>query len=97
MAVAAADASGAVLDSHATQAGFSPMDDAASSAPALQPNAAPTAVAVRHAHVADDETSRLAPRAPVRRETPIWTYVSVGFTFGLVLLGIYHLVGLLAH
>ena len=103
MAAAAADASasasaaGANLDSHATQAGFSSTDDAASSAPALQPSAAPAAVAVRHAHVADDETSRLAPRAPARRETPIWTYVSVGFTFGLVLLGIYHLVGLLAH
>jgi hypothetical protein len=100
MAAAAADASGgaagAGLDSHATQAGFSSTDDAASSAPALQP-AAPAAVAVRHAPVADDETSRLAPRAPARRETPIWTYVSVGFTFGLVLLGIYHLVGLLAH
>jgi hypothetical protein len=31
------------------------------------------------------------------RETPIWTYVGVGFTFGLALLGIYQLYGLLAH
>ena len=36
------------------------------------------------------------PRKP-RRETPIWTYVGVGFAFGLVLLGIYQLYGLLAH
>jgi hypothetical protein len=36
------------------------------------------------------------PRKP-RRETPVWTYVGVGFAFGLVLLGIYWLYGLLAH
>jgi hypothetical protein len=36
------------------------------------------------------------PRKP-RRETPIWTYIGVGFAFGLVLLGIYQLYGLLAH
>ncbi|HEY6475182.1 MAG TPA: hypothetical protein VI456_01290, partial [Polyangia bacterium] len=36
------------------------------------------------------------PRKP-RRETPVWTYVGVGFAFGLVLLGIYQLYGLLAH
>jgi len=43
-----------------------------------------------------------APAAPAaekqpRRQTPIWTYVGVGFAFGLVLLGIYQLYGLLAH
>jgi hypothetical protein len=32
-----------------------------------------------------------------KRETPIWTYVGVGVTFGLVLIGIYQLVGYLAH
>ncbi|HSZ84195.1 MAG TPA: hypothetical protein VLA14_18045 [Polyangia bacterium] len=37
-----------------------------------------------------------APR-PQPRQAPIWTYVGVGFTFGLVLLGIYQLVGRLAH
>ncbi len=36
------------------------------------------------------------PRKP-RRETPVWTYVGLGFAFGLVLLGIYQLYGLLAH
>jgi hypothetical protein len=40
------------------------------------------------------EPTRLAPQ---RRQTPIWTYVGVGFTFGLALLGIYQLVGRLAH
>ena len=37
-----------------------------------------------------------AARTP-SRQAPIWTYVGVGFTFGLVLLGIYQLVGRLAH
>ena len=31
------------------------------------------------------------------KQTQIWTYVGVGFAFGLVLLGIYQLYGLLAH
>ncbi|HET6284250.1 MAG TPA: hypothetical protein VFH73_25060 [Polyangia bacterium] len=47
--------------------------------------------------VTDDKTSRVVQRRPSRREAPIWTYVGVGFTFGLVLLGIYRLVGALAH
>ena len=42
-----------------------------------------------------------AGTAPVekqpRQQTKIWTYVGVGFAFGLVLLGIYQLYGLLAH
>jgi hypothetical protein len=37
-----------------------------------------------------------AAQAP-RRQAPIWTYIGVGFTFGLALLGIYQLVGRLAH
>jgi hypothetical protein len=46
----------------------------------------------------DDKTAptRAAGRAP-QKQTPIWTYVGVGFAFGLVLLGIYQLVGRLAH
>jgi hypothetical protein len=32
-----------------------------------------------------------------QKQTQIWTYVGVGFAFGLVLLGIYQLYGLLAH
>jgi hypothetical protein len=45
------------------------------------------------------EPARPAPEKPrsPKRETPIWTYVGVGFTFGLALLGIYQLYGLLAH
>jgi hypothetical protein len=54
---------------------------------------------------ASDPRKRPEPAAPVtaekprqpRRETPVWTYVGVGFAFGLVLLGIYQLYGLLAH
>ncbi|HSY38873.1 MAG TPA: hypothetical protein VLA79_05075, partial [Polyangia bacterium] len=34
---------------------------------------------------------------PPQKQTQIWTYVGVGFAFGLVLLGIYQLYGLLAH
>jgi hypothetical protein len=30
-------------------------------------------------------------------ETPVWTYVGVGFVFGLALLGVYRLVIVLAH
>ena len=33
----------------------------------------------------------------IRRETPIWTYVGVGVAFGLALIGIWQLVGVLAH
>jgi hypothetical protein len=41
-------------------------------------------------------TAAEKPRKP-QRPTPIWTYVGVGFTFGLILLGIYQLYGILAH
>jgi hypothetical protein len=37
------------------------------------------------------------PTTAPARQAPIWTYVGVGFTFGLALLGIYQLVGRLAH
>jgi hypothetical protein len=38
-----------------------------------------------------------APTKEASRQAPIWTYIGVGFTFGLALLGIYQLVGRLAH
>ena len=41
-------------------------------------------------------TTAPAEKQP-RQQTQIWTYVGVGFAFGLVLLGIYQLYGLLAH
>jgi hypothetical protein len=50
-----------------------------------------------------DKVDKTKPtRAPVAapsptRQAPIWTYIGVGFTFGLALLGIYQLVGRLAH
>ncbi len=102
---AAADASAghAEEEGRSTQSGYSPTD--VSSAGAVAMTSASATSAPTHAHepaqprhtpATDDETSRMAAR-PAQRETPIWTYVSVGFTFGLVLLGIYHLVGLLAH
>jgi hypothetical protein len=107
MAVAAADPAllGGASEVRATQAGFSQTEVASSAAPTLPAPAlevhapaalAPTA-APRHVQHADDETSRVPTRAPGPKERPILAYVSVGFIFGLLLLGIYHLVGLLAH
>jgi hypothetical protein len=48
--------------------------------------------------VVDDKTAatRTAGSRP-KKQAPIWTYIGVGFTFGLALLGIYQLVGRLAH
>lgn len=46
----------------------------------------------------DDRTSPVrAVTAKKSRGIPVWTYVGVGFLFGLALLGIYQLVGVLAH
>ena len=42
-------------------------------------------------------TAVIEKDTPKKREAPIWTYVWVGFAFGLALLGIYQLVGLLSH
>jgi hypothetical protein len=44
----------------------------------------------------DRGADRDKPRKP-KRETPIWTYVAVGFTFGIALLGVYELYGLIGH
>ncbi|HVZ74322.1 MAG TPA: hypothetical protein VHJ20_18205 [Polyangia bacterium] len=46
---------------------------------------------------AEKVPARTTATRPAQRPTAIWTYVGVGFTFGLVLLGIYQLVGRLAH
>jgi hypothetical protein len=47
---------------------------------------------------AEDRTSPVrAVTAKKSRGIPVWTYVGVGFLFGLALLGIYQLVGVLAH
>ncbi len=46
----------------------------------------------------DDRTAPVrAVTAKKSRAIPVWTYVGVGFLFGLALLGIYQLVGVLAH
>jgi hypothetical protein len=50
------------------------------------------------APVMEDRTAPVrAASAKKSRGIPVWTYVGVGFLFGLALLGIYQLVGVLAH
>ena len=47
-----------------------------------------------------NESDRTAPNKAAKEqpgETPVWTYVGVGFVFGLALLGVYRLVIVLAH
>jgi len=44
-----------------------------------------------------DRTLPTKTPKPKPNETPVWTYVGVGFIFGLVLLGVYRLVIVLAH
>lgn len=41
--------------------------------------------------------TKVAAKQKAARETPIWTYVGVGFIFGLALLGVYRLYLVLAH
>lgn len=53
--------------------------------------------AEKSASRADKAAARAASPSSSQRPAAIWTYVGVGFTFGLVLLGIYQLVGRLAH
>jgi hypothetical protein len=44
-----------------------------------------------------EETTQPTKAKPKSKGTPIWTYVGVGFVFGLALLGVYRLVMVLAH
>ena len=101
LAVAAADAAligPSGVDSRSTQAGYGHTDDGhGSAAPALTAAASAAVPAPRQPSAFDENTSRMANRAPAQKEQPILAYVSVGFIFGLLLLGVYHLVGLLAH
>jgi hypothetical protein len=75
-------------DMSATQHGFGLTPG--TEAPAKRPAAQVPAKAAAPTAVIEKET-------PKKREAPIWTYVWVGFAFGLALLGIYQLVGLLSH
>jgi hypothetical protein len=60
--------------------------------------AAATEVVPARVAPAEDRTSPVrAVTAKKSRGIPVWTYVGVGFLFGLALLGIYQLVGVLAH
>jgi hypothetical protein len=45
----------------------------------------------------DDTTLPTKAAKPKSNGTPVWTYVGVGFVFGLALLGVYRLVMVLAH
>jgi hypothetical protein len=72
----------------ATQHGFGQAP--AAETPAKRPVAQALAKAAGPTAVIEKDT-------PKKREAPIWTYVWVGFAFGLALLGIYQLVGLLSH
>ena len=60
--------------------------------------AASTEVVPARVAAIEDRTSPVrAVTAKKSRGIPVWTYVGVGFLFGLALLGIYQLVGVLAH
>jgi hypothetical protein len=67
-------------------------------APARAPEK-PRATGPGGAAAREDKTvpTRAPTAAPPRKETPIWTYIFVGFVFGLVLLGIYRLVMVVAN
>jgi hypothetical protein len=70
------------------------------SGPAEKPAAVPAPAAPRtHAPVAVEGDRTVPTKAPKQKnpETPVWTYVGVGFIFGLALLGVYRLVMVLAH
>jgi hypothetical protein len=57
----------------------------------------PEMVVPRTASIDDRTQPVRVGNAKPARGTPVWTYVGVGFLFGLALLGIYQLVGVLAH
>jgi hypothetical protein len=62
------------------------------------PSSSPAEVVPVKAPVMEERTAPVrAASAKKSRGIPVWTYVGVGFLFGLALLGIYQLVGVLAH
>jgi hypothetical protein len=81
-------------DPAATRSGYSaPPAEApkrpSTSVPAAAPRPAPAPAPI--AAAASEKTQA------TKRETPIWTYVGVGVVFGAGMIGIWQLVGLLAH
>jgi hypothetical protein len=59
---------------------------------------APAEIVSTKAPAVEDRTLPVRVATPKKsRGIPVWTYVGVGFLFGLALLGIYQLVGVLAH
>jgi hypothetical protein len=95
--VAPPQAAARATDMAATQHGFGPTPTADKEA--KRPSAAAPAATAAPAKAPATAPAKAAsaPAEGRRREAPIWTYVWVGFAFGLALLGIYQLVGLLAH
>jgi hypothetical protein len=81
-------------DPAATRSGYdaAPAAEAAKRSSTPAPIAAPKPVPAPAPAAAGTEKMELP-----KRETPIWTYVIVGVVFGAALIGIYQLVGLLAH
>jgi hypothetical protein len=92
VAVPGPEVSAPVDDPAATRQGY---DSGRTEAPKRPSTSVPVA---KPAPAPAPAAAAAADKAPApKRETPIWTYVGVGVTFGLVLIGIYQLVGLLAH
>jgi hypothetical protein len=94
-AVPGPEVSAAADDPAATRSGYSaPAAEAPKRAstpvPVVKPSPAPSPAPA----AIGGTTDRIRPP---KKETPIWTYVGVGVTFGLALIGIYQLVGMLAH
>jgi hypothetical protein len=89
-AMASTAASTAAEASRTTHQGYGGQPAAIEVVPGKAAGAAPAA---------EDRTTpvRLAATAKKSKGIPVWTYVGVGFLFGLALLGIYQLVGVLAH
>jgi len=80
-------------DPAATRGGYgtAPAAEAPKPRPSAPVAQRPAPAPVPAAAAASEKT------AIAKRETPIWTYVGVGVIFGASLIGIYQLVGLLAH
>jgi hypothetical protein len=86
----------------------SPGTGAPAAAPATEPprpaqagataaRAAASPRAIIHPSSGGDQTLSNRIAKPQPNETPVWTYVGVGFIFGMALLGVYRLVMVLAH
>ena len=86
-----------VDDPAATRSGYNSAAPAAE-APKRAATPAPVAPAAARPSAPAPVAAAASEKTSVRkRETPIWTYVGVGVIFGASMIGIWQLVGLLAH